>query len=72
MNTSQSIAFVLFLVALFGIWGLVGGGVLLVVLLVTTRTPTGHSYLYPVIPFNYHDFKYKFLRLKIRSKEKKN
>lgn len=42
----------LFLVALFGIWGLVGGGVLLVVLLVTTHTPTGHSYLYPVIPFN--------------------
>ena len=42
----------LFLVALFGIWGLVGGGLLLMVLLITTRTPTGHSYLYPVIPFN--------------------
>ena len=51
-------------------WGFVLGLIVSVVLIATNKTVTGKGYLYPVIPFNYHDFKYKFLRLKIRSKEK--
>ncbi len=50
--------------------GFILGLLISVVLIATNRTVTGKGYLYPLIPFNYHDFKYKFLRLKIRSKEK--
>lgn len=39
-------------------------------LIATNKTVTGKGYLYPVIPFNAHDFKYKFLRIKIRSRDK--
>jgi len=36
----------------FNIWGFVAGIVLLIVLIATTRTPLGFTYLYPLIPFN--------------------
>ncbi len=43
----------LLLTAAFGIYGLVGGLVLIPVLLVSNKTLNGdHSYLYPLIPFN--------------------
>lgn len=42
------------------------------ILIATNKTITGKGYLYPIIPFNAHDFKYKFLRLKIRARTKKN
>ena len=50
--------------------GFILGLVIAVVLIATNKTVTGKGYLYPIIPFNYHDFKYKFLRLKIRSRDK--
>lgn len=50
--------------------GFILGLLISVVLIATNKTIAGKGYLYPLIPFNYHDFKYKFLRLKIRSKEK--
>lgn len=50
--------------------GFILGLIITLVFIATNKTVTGKGYLYPVIPFNYHDFKYKFLRLKIRSKEK--
>ena len=50
--------------------GFILGLLVSAVLIATNKTVTGKGYLYPLIPFNYHDFKYKFLRLKIRSKEK--
>ena len=40
------------LVALFDIWGFVAGMLLIVVEIATTKTVTGQSYLYPLIPFN--------------------
>lgn len=40
------------LVALFDIWGFIGGMILVAVEIATTRTVTGQSYLYPLIPFN--------------------
>lgn len=42
----------LVLIALFDIWGLIGGILILVVLLATNKTVSGRGYLYPVIPFN--------------------
>ena len=44
--------FLLLLVRLLDGWGLLLGGVILAVLLLTTRTPTGGGYLFPVIPFH--------------------
>lgn len=61
---------ILILTYFLDVWGFVAGLIVSVVLIATNKTVTGKGYLYPVIPFNYHDFKYKFLRLKIRAKEK--
>jgi len=61
---------ILILTYFLNVWGFVLGLIISIVLIATNKTVTGKGYLYPVIPFNYHDFKYKFLRLKIRAKEK--
>jgi len=63
---------ILLLTYFLNVWGFVLGLIISFALIATNKTVTGKGYLYPVIPFNYHDFKYKFLRLKIRSKEKNN
>ena len=42
----------LILTALFNLWGFAAGVVLLFVILLTTRTISGRSYFFPVIPFN--------------------
>ncbi len=60
----------LILTYFLNLWGFILGLLITVVLIATNKTVTGKGYLYPVIPFNLHDFKYKFLRKKIRSKEK--
>ncbi len=61
---------ILLLTYFLDIWGFIAGIIISLLLLATNKTVTGKGYLYPVIPFNYHDFKYKFLRLKIRAKQK--
>ena len=61
---------ILLLTYFLDVWGFLAGLIISIVLIATNKTVTGKGYLYPVIPFNYHDFKYKFLRLKIRAKEK--
>ncbi len=44
---------VLALTAIFGLWGFVGGLVLIIILLATNKTANGKRYyLYPLIPFN--------------------
>ncbi len=52
----------LILTALFGGWGFAGGMVLMAVILVTTRTALGTSYLYPLIPFDWVAMKRLLLR----------
>ncbi len=42
----------LVLTALFGVWGFVGGILLVGVVLATTQTALGTGYLYPIFPFN--------------------
>lgn len=61
---------ILILTYLLDVWGFVAGLLISILFIATNKTITGKGYLYPVIPFNYHDFKYKFIRLKIRAKDK--
>ena len=57
----------LLLTALFGIWGLLGGIVISVVLVATNKTVNGkRNYLYPLIPFDGHALARLFFRLKKR------
>ena len=44
--------FILILCGLFKIWGLVIGLALVLLLIATTKTLSGYTYLYPLIPFN--------------------
>ena len=44
--------FILILCGLFKIWGLIIGLALVLLLIVTTKTLDGYTYLYPLIPFN--------------------
>lgn len=44
--------FILILCGLFKIWGLIIGLALVLLLIVTTKTLGGYTYLYPIIPFN--------------------
>ena len=57
----------LLLTALFGLWGLIGGMVLAVVLVAVNKTVNGKfSYLYPLIPFNAKAMGRLLFRLKKR------
>ena len=44
--------FILILCGLFKIWGLVVGLALVLLLITTTKTLSGYTYLYPLVPFN--------------------
>lgn len=55
----------LVLTGLFRFWGYVAGCVLIVVILASNRTISGGSYLYPLFPFNWKDFKKKLLRIRV-------
>ena len=58
----------LVLTAVFGLWGFVGGSVLVIVLIATNETVNGkRSYLYPLIPFDYKAFKSLVVRVKKHS-----
>ncbi len=63
---------ILILTYFLDVVGFVLGLVITILLIATNKTVSGKGYLYPVIPFNLHDFKYKFLRLKIRARNRKN
>ena len=57
----------LILTALFNAWGFGAGLILMTVFICSNRTITGgHSYLYPLIPFNARAFKRIFVREKLR------
>ena len=55
----------LILTAIFGLWGFIGGSVLVTVLVATNSGANGkRSYLYPLIPFDFKAFKTLFVRVK--------
>ena len=52
----------LILTALLNLWGFILGLVIVAILLLTNKTISGKSYLYPLIPFNGKAFLHKVLR----------
>lgn len=61
------------LTGVFGLWGFVGGSVLILLLVVSNRTVNGErKYLYPLIPFNLKAFLSLFVRVKKYDVEEKN
>lgn len=60
----------LILTALFNVWGFAVGQVITILAIVTNKTITGHSYLYPLIPFSWKTIKRRLLRVRLRLGEK--
>lgn len=59
----------LILTGMFNIWGFVIGVIINILILGSTKTLTGTSYLYPLIPFNGNDLKHLLFRTKIKNKQ---
>lgn len=59
----------LLLTAWLGIYGFCGGLLLIAWVTATNKTVAGRGYLYPLIPFDWKEFKVRVLRMKIRSEE---
>lgn len=59
--------FFLILTQIFGLWGLGAGTIIMLLTLIFTKTLTGNGYFYPVIPFNWKDFKLIFIRKKLKN-----
>ncbi|MEG0873200.1 MAG: spore germination protein [Clostridia bacterium] len=55
---------ILILVAIFNVWGFIAGIVLTIITIASNKAIIGENYLYPLIPFNYKDFKRMFIRRK--------
>lgn len=52
----------------FGLWGLIGGFLFMLLTLIFTKTITGKGYFYPIIPFHAGDFRRMFLRRKLKNR----
>lgn len=50
---------------LFGVWGIAGAGTISFVVMSTTKTLSGDSYLYPLIPFRWDKLKRLLFRTKV-------
>lgn len=60
----------LILTGFFGAWGFFGGVLLSILLVVTNKTISGKSYLYPLIPWNGRQFMHRILRVSLPESEK--
>ncbi len=56
----------LLLTAAFGLAGFIGGIAVFIAAILTNKTISGYSYLYPLIPFNWKRIKERFFRVRIR------
>ena len=56
--------------SLFGIYGIIGGTVLLIVALAFNKTIIGRRYLYPLIPFDKVQLMQRFFRISLPSYER--
>lgn len=61
---------ILILTALFRIWGFAIGIIVVLVVIATTKTITGYTYLYPLIPFNKSALKSLLFRHRIKFRYK--
>ena len=60
----------LVLTAIFGVWGYVGGIVILAVSLLFNRTVSGRSYLYPLVPFHGKQLGHQLFRTRLPAARK--
>jgi len=60
----------LILTALFGIFGYVAAYVLIFTLIISNRTLSGKSYIYPLYPFDFKEIIKKFFRVSLPASEK--
>lgn len=58
--------FLLITTVLFNFWGFFIGLAIVFILVLTNKTVSGKSYLYPLIPFNGKEFMKKIVRLRLR------
>lgn len=58
------------LTAAFDVWGFAGGILLVLIFIVTNRTISGKSYIYPIIPFDGKQFLRRFFRVSLPRAEK--
>lgn len=58
----------LVLTQLFGLWGLLAGGIFMIITMCLTKTVTGKGYFYPIIPFNGKDLRRMFFRRKLKNR----
>ncbi len=61
---------ILILTALFGVWGFISGIIIVIAVIATTKTITGYTYLYPLIPFNKNALKSLLFRHQIKFRYK--
>lgn len=54
----------LFLTGIFGVWGFIAGVIINTIIILSTRTIVGDSYLYPLIPFDGKKLMHLLLRWK--------
>lgn len=55
----------LILTAIFGVYGYIAGVGILLIALITNKTVSGQSYLYPLLPFNAKQLMKRFFRLRL-------
>lgn len=56
---------ILILTEIFSLWGFIAGTIITVLMVVSNRTLSGKSYIYPLIPFNGDRLKRKLLRVRL-------
>lgn len=60
----------LILTAVFGVYGYIAGVGFLLLSIVNNKTISGHSYIYPLLPFNIKQLSKRFLRLRLTEARK--
>lgn len=63
---------ILILTAIFNVWGFVIGEILTLLAIITNKTISGKSYLYPLIPFHWSSLKRVFFRSRLPHRQKEN
>lgn len=56
---------ILILTNIFGLWGFVGGTIIVFLMIAFNRTLSGKSYIYPLIPFDGNKLKRKLFRVRL-------
>lgn len=55
----------LILTAMFGVWGYIAAIILMIVAVVSNKTVSGKSYIYPLFPFNLKQLSKRFIRYRL-------